>query len=354
MKKFLQRVVLVAVAMATAQVAVAESWRINNDTSKGAHFVDINAAMASEQVKDGDVLYLDPGCVLSNVQNISKAVTVIGTGWLFTGRPYQAAVLEKDLNIVAAAIVSGLQIKGTIYPGHNDIVIERCLIGTDIIHTSTSFTTQNLLIRQCSINGYIRGCGKTSLYSFGWKIYNCIVQNDGSSFGTIHGLYGVEIVNNLLHRDYKAWDVLRDIEDAIVKNNIIINTAAFANGTYKDYIIAAADNLQVYNNVISADSTTWANYSKYPDNVCVGSQTLTDYLVNTGLGGSWAQLCEGSPAIGAGEGGIDCGPYAKGSLYPFVTYGMPKHIPYFTEAVVPAQPTDGKVKVSLKIVNQND
>lgn len=66
------------------------------------------------------------------------------------------------------------------------------------------------------------------------------------------------------------------------------------------------------------------------------------------------QLCEGSPAIGAGEGGIDCGPYAKGSLYPFVTYGMPKHIPYFTEAAVPAQPTDGKVKVSLKIVNQND
>ena len=58
MKKFLQRVVLVAMAMATAQVAVAESWRINNDTSKGAHFASINDAMASEDVKDGDVCIL--------------------------------------------------------------------------------------------------------------------------------------------------------------------------------------------------------------------------------------------------------------------------------------------------------
>lgn len=77
-------------------------------------------------------------------------------------------------------------------------------------------------------------------------------------------------------------------------------------------------------------------------------------MINSGAGGADLKLIEGSPAIGAGEGGIDCGPYAKGSLYPFVTYGMPKHIPYFTEAAVPAQPTDGKVKVSLKIVNQND
>ena len=77
------------------------------------------------------------------------------------------------------------------------------------------------------------------------------------------------------------------------------------------------------------------------------------YVVNSGAGGANLQLCENSPAKGAGEGGIDCGPYAEGSLYPFVTYGLPEHIPYFTEAVIPTHPTDGKVKVTLKIENQN-
>lgn len=352
MKKYLQRVVLVALAVATAQMAVAESWRINNDTSKGAHFVDINEAMASELVQDGDVLYLDPGCVLTTKQTISKAVTVIGTGWNFTGRPYQFAVLENSLDISAAATVSGLRIMGSVYPLHNDIVIERCLINTDIIHTNTSYTTQNLLIRQCMIDGYIRGCGNTSMNSFGWKIYNCCVNHkvENTTWGTIDGLYGVEIVNNILRHSYKYYDLIRRIRDAIVKNNILINE----HSSYKDNIIDGSENVQLYNNVISADSTTWLYYSTYPNNVCVGSNTATDFYVNTGAGGAWAQLCEGSPAIGAGEGGIDCGPYAKGSLYPFVTYGMPKHIPYFTEVNVPAQPTDGKVKVSLKIVNQND
>lgn len=351
MKKFLQRVVLVAVAMATAQVAVAESWRINNDTSKGAHFVDINAAMASELVKDGDVLYLDPGCVLEEYQTISKAVKVIGTGWLFTDRPYQAAVLERTLYITAAATVSGLHVKSYVAPRHNDVVIERCYIQNGI-NLSGSYSAQNVVIRQCMFNGNIYGRGKTNLETFGWKIYNCEVNytENVTGGGAIHSLYGVEIVNNVIRRANRGYDVIRQIEDAIVKNNIIIHHDA----TYKDFIIEAADNLQVYNNVISADSTTWGNYSKYPDNVCVGLNALTDFCVGTGIGGAAYQLCEGSPAIGAGEGGIDCGPYSKGSLYPFVTYGMPKHIPYFTEAVVPAQPTDGKVKVSLKIVNQND
>lgn len=97
--------------------------------------------------------------------------------------------------------------------------------------------------------------------------------------------------------------------------------------------------------------------SSYPNNKAVftGRASWKDVVVcGSEYGGVWQKLCEGSPAIGAGEGGVDCGIYAEGSLYPFVTHGMPKHIPYFTEVAVPAQPTDGKVKVSLKIVNQND
>ena len=60
MKQNLMRKFIVAVmAMAATQVAVAESWRIHHDAKMGAHFASINEAMASENVQDGDMLYLE-------------------------------------------------------------------------------------------------------------------------------------------------------------------------------------------------------------------------------------------------------------------------------------------------------
>lgn len=111
-----------------------------------------------------------------------------------------------------------------------------------------------------------------------------------------------------------------------------------------------SDNNSFYNNVLSADETFTAG----TNNICLNTGDIGQVVVNDGAAGvAWAQLKEGSPAIGAGEGGVDCGPFAEGSLYPFVVCGMPKDIPYFKEVSVPSQPTDGKVRVSLKIVNQN-
>ena len=53
--------------VAKASTVHASSWRVNNDATKKAHFVDINAAMASEEVQAGDTLYLDPGISESEV-----------------------------------------------------------------------------------------------------------------------------------------------------------------------------------------------------------------------------------------------------------------------------------------------
>lgn len=348
MKKFLQRVVLVAMAMATAQVAVAESWRINNDTSKGAHFASINDAMASEDVKDGDVLYLDPGANITGDQTINKAVTVIGTGWEFNDRPYTSAKITGTLTIYSSATITGLNLEA-VNPRANNIIIERCRISGAII--ANKYTAQHLMIRQCYMSSRIDGSGSNSSLTLGWNIYNNIIVADYMGC-IIRNLLNATIANNYIWGKSSGTsathDVIGGLEQSVVKNNILIN------GELHDYITPGPSTNEIYNNCISASAETWSLIAHYPNNTCVGSKVVTDFIVNSGLGGSWVQLCEGSPAIGAGEGGIDCGPYAKGSLYPFVTYGMPKHIPYFTEAAVPAQPTDGKVKVSLKIVNQND
>ena len=354
-QNLMQKIMVAVMAMAATQVAVAESWRIHHDANMGAHFASINEAMASDQVVDGDVLYLDAGCVLSADQTISKVVTVIGTGWNFANRPYLAARLDKKLYITATATVSGLHVVGTVYPQCSDVVIERCLIQGGVSQTNTKIVAQNVMIRQCGIDGTVQGAGQTATQTSGWKVYNSNVYST-SSGGAIYNLFEVELINNLLRLKYyhsntsKTRDVIQAVENAIVKNNIIFNITS--NKTeFRNWIITAASNLQVYNNVLSADST-WGNFGTYPNNVLTGSITQTDFYVNSGNGGEWMRLVENSPAKGAGEGGIDCGPYAEGSLYPFVPYGMPQNVYYPASAAVSARPTNDQVKVKLNIVSQ--
>lgn len=344
MKKYLRRVVLVAVAMATAQVAVAESWRINNDTSKGAHFASINDAMASEEVLDGDVLYLDPGCVLTADQTVSKAVTVIGTGWDFTTRPYPYAQV-KNLKVTAAAKIEGLYITGNLYPVADNVSIERCRIGGHITNTLSGYSNKSYnylqVISSYMPSGYLYGSSSTPYLCA--TISNCIIYDSRA----LQYLTNATITNNVLiswsNNDY----VLYGIKNSVINNNIMMNIKSC------NRMESNCSGNSFMNNCMSADATT--SYAADDANVCTGVYDLSAVFLNDGsAGGNQFRLCEESPAIGAGENGIDCGAYAEGSLYPFVTYGMPKHIPYFTEATVPAQPTDGKVKVSLKIVNQND
>ena len=346
MKNIVQRTMIAVVTMFATQAAMPASWRINYDTTKGAHFTSINDAMASENVLDGDTLYLDPGCVIYlDNQTISKAVTVIGTGWGYTDKPYVPARIDKNLYVTAKATLIGLWVKSTLYLRNTGIELERCRVEGTTYVGSTDYTAQHVEVRQCYM-GRITGVGQYDGRSRSLKIFNSYLYSN-SSEAIIKELKEVEIVNCMIVNNYSSEYVFSYLSNAVIKNSIIAQTKS------KNYIFYSFDNCIMQNNVLSADPASWSYVSKYPNNVFANSTALTTYIVNSGAGGANLQLCENSPAKGAGEGGIDCGPYAEGSLYPFVTYGLPEHIPHFTEAVIPANPTDGKVKVTLKIENQN-
>lgn len=61
---------------------------------------------------------------------------------------------------------------------------------------------------------------------------------------------------------------------------------------------------------------------------------------------------EGSPAIGYGANGYDCGAFA--GQYPYVISGRPRFMPYIYEANIPNTPTEGKLNITLKIKTQNE
>lgn len=334
MKNIVSKLLFTAVfALCSSPTLWAESWRIHNDLSKGAHFASLNEAMDTIAVSDGDTLYLDPGCLLTAEQTITKAVTVIGTGWGFTNKPYAPASLSGKLLIKNAAKVMGVGIANDVTLYSSNVTLEGC--NAHEVGVSGD-NIQNVDIIGCVIWNEIMGNATASH----WNIYNSyIINQDTYGTTTIYNVHQSMIVNCVIvSRVDKKYCI--STNNSTIKNNIIVNTR----GSYVDYIVSGSNNV-IYNNCLSAKNTS----AYAAANVCEGTASLTHFVTGVGDG----TLVEGSPAKGAGEGGIDCGIYAEGSLYPFIRYGLPEHVPHFTEVVIPTQPTDGKVKVTLKIENQN-
>ena len=342
MKRCILRVAAMAMVLSVAQVAVAESWRIHHDAKMGAHFASINEAMASENVQDGDMLYLDAGCVLSDAQTITKAVTVIGTGWEYSHLPYTPARIASQLYINSAAKVVGVHITSTVYINHENIVLERCRItGSLQAQANKGYSNPNLQVIGCYItDGNLNG--NYSSNNKGWKIYNTYIYyyKNGYRCPCIEVLSDATIVNCYLHTGYEDREVLYSVSNSLIKNNIILNTY---NSSSKNKILRGSNN-NISNNVFSADSTS----AYVTGNYCVGSTNKSAAL---GTGGTWLKLGEDSPGKGFGENGIDCGPGA--GLYPFVKNGMPQYVHYPATMVVPTRPIDDKVSVKLQIVNQD-
>lgn len=339
MKRYIViKVAAVVAVLFVATVASAREWYINNKDGVPAHFADINAAMASEEVIEGDTLYIGAGCVISSNQTISKKVTVIGTGWGYSDSPVAPAKINGHLYISGAGTrVLGLYVNGDIQPRANDIVIERCRFSS-VSNWRVNTYLYNVKILSSYLNRIHANVNSTK-YNIGWQVIgNIIVCN--SDDGACYALNNALVENNVIIYKYNDKAFYYGV-DCVIRNNIIINTFA------PDAILYVASGCRFYDNVVSAASG-------YEGNTMLGNSVLTDIFNCTGSveSGEYYSLKEGSPAIGAGEGGIDCGVMV--GAYKFIPYGRPQYIPVIKEAVVPSIPTDGKVKVSFKIENQND
>lgn len=336
MKHFVA-VALVALAATAAQ---AHSWRINNDVTKAPDFTDLNAAMASENVADGDTLYLDAGANLSAEQNVTKQVTIIGVGYDAT-LPYGFSTISGAFNLKKAGIkVEGLNMTAATYIQADYVTIERCKV-YHISAVLTSGICQYATIRQCYVvhtNDYegIIGLGKTDTRSAFWTVENCIIRSGGNWAYNIRNLYSAVIRNNLLLSSgtYQGFN-LRDLGNANIYNNIIVNTGSVS------CCVADIDG-QFINNVVGKDYNSETNR--------VTGSTKTD-VVYTGDYESYT-LVEDSPAKNYGTDGKDCGIF--GGLYPYVKGGLPQGHPYYTKAVISPRAENDKVNVSLKIKMQDE
>ena len=341
-KAALSVIMLLALSATTAS---AKTWRINNDTRKQANFKDINAAMASADVAAGDTLYLDPGCLLSSKQTITKSVTVVGTGY-FLPNGLVGAKINADLYIKAAgAKMNAVTITGIVYIENDNITLERCMINYRI--QMSGGIRYGLTVLQCYIN-----CSSVSSSVEGEfrnaTIKNNIIRNQ-YRYAAIRNVHESEISNNYLVTDRcpsnEIYDVIYNVTNSQIYNNII------KHGSYPDRIFAnsASDyNNSFYNNVVTAAEGTYSNVSNI---VWLGSADMSTVFAE-GTDDAAYHLKEGSPAKGAADDGGDCGPY--GGATPYVEGGKPLYHPFINDVTVSVKPVNGKIKLKLNAKMQNE
>lgn len=357
MKRFLL-LALVSVFLVFNSVDVcARSWRINSSTEAKADFTSLSEALKSLEVFNGDTLYLDSGCYVSGT-SINKSVTIIGTGFNLSGSPIKEAVIGSTLTILTSnikmegCIMNGGVSFGSSSVGIGDVTFERCRIlgrisnyNDDAIRGSVKFLScflgdgidfyhlaNNLVISNCIITGYLMNLNSATITN------NVIVYNG---------------------KDSKTDYALVDIKNSSISNNIIINTNTnylvnsdqtvfyYKNNTIKN--TSPEYNNSIVRNVFSTESKY--AFPNYPDNKFIGA-TLEDVFVMEGGIDAIYELKEGSPALGYGTNGYDCGIFS--GPYPFVLSGRPRLVPYIYEATIPNQSTDGKLNITLKIKSQNE
>ena len=300
--------------------------------------------MSSNDVMPGDTLYLEPGCVLYDGQAIKKSVTVIGPGYNFSGAGSSTAVLYGSTGLDAI----GVKIEGCFMEkvsiNRANCTVERCC-AAEVLHNSAGTSMASVL--SCYITK------RLNLYnSRNCTINNCII------LGYVSNVHSSTISNNIVIGETTNWS-LQHITTSTITNNIIINTKPgyvlnanqepefYKNKTIENYTFNSENTIT--NNVLSTDAEH--AFNDYPNNKFIGA-TPEDIFVMEGIGEEIYRLKEGSPAIGYGTGGYDCGAFS--GAFPYVLSGRPRYIPYIYDAVIPNQPTDGKLNVTLKIKSQNE
>ena len=342
MKRIFFLATVMACVLLTLPVMVyARSWRINNDVSRKASFVDINAACASDDVMDGDFLYLDPGCDITTEQNITKRVTVVGPGYFLADMAYVPAMIRAKLTLSAEGVIlTGLYSTNDFYIKANNVTIERCKVNRIMWQGMGEYAT----IRQCyliCVEGDGAWANSNSAYC---TIENCVIDGKTSNI-SIQKFYSPTVRYNFVSNDYYTWhasvtSVVKDIVSGSITNNIII----MANDGSKNGVFENITNCQVTNNILSCAPGT---YPDYPNNTCIDTHEITGIFICEGNTDRYYEMTQNSlAAIHA------VGPFY--GLHPYVFSGLPYRHPYYTNVTVSPQAQDGKVSVSLKGYIQNE
>jgi hypothetical protein len=319
--------------------------RVNNIPGFNAQYTTISDALAASSA--GDIILLDgspfPYDPSVTILVISKKITITGPGYFLdqnagvqAGRnpAFIQPVIQYNTGS-EGSILQGITNQGSIYVLASNITISHNRLVN--IYIQNVIPCSNLIIHanDFSLNVYTYAC----------------IQGSGSQPNNVYT--GIVVSNNIL----VGWMYVYPIDYGTFVNNHF--TATGPNNHQ-------FGNLDVANSVLynASTSTTFTFLStSVQNNVLCGSgfpaldpalnnksgQDINAVYVNTGSSDAQYILKAGSPAAGAGLGGVDDGPF--GGPNPYTLSGAIEGNPAITNFIVPAnipQNATLNVKVSAK------
>lgn len=347
-----------AIGFFAAMSAPAKTWRVNSNPEAKAAFSSLADALASEDVKSGDELLLEPGQYDGTYDITKQGLTITGPGYALAKNTDWAETRSAIINYVrikaSNTTLQGLEIPTVELRSDaetnaplEDCTIQRCKIST--ITDNSSEKHNHLVVRQ----NYISGTNPGS--SIGMR-ESTIANNIFKGRVTLYGVNNT--VENNIFPSVSTWktgssysNVLNVslLTNSVIRNNILIerNGEAYMGKYLMDF--NTANNNVITNNVFSGSEES-AN-ANYLNNQWVSARMETVFVDDFGFDGYY--LRDDSPAKGAATDGGDCGIF--GGAHPYVISGRPKSMPHISSAIIPSSPDEnGEVVVKLKIEVQND
>lgn len=308
----MKQVCLLLLCVFTFSFTHAKIWRVNNIAGINADYSSAQAA--HDAANAGDTIHLETSSTSYGFVTASKQLVWIGNGYFVDGTKASYLGGIQFNSGSANSILMGIYLTSYVYVTTNNISVTRCYIPTLYFYTNAANLTHDFSMTQCFVaSGGVTYSSSSSNPSTGYTFTNNIITGNFDLPGNFTSMVLIHNYINSISSSTIAF---------IAYNNIFFNVSS--NQQICTYAINVYNNLFMYNNnslYTGSNGNIFVNsFPTSTNNVFVGSLTSSN--------DTWAALKSGSPAIGAGLGGVDIGPLGGSSKYRFS--GIPP-IPYFTQ-----------------------
>jgi hypothetical protein len=283
---------ILTIASANAQAVL----RVNNTSGSAAPYTSLAAAITAAGVND--IILLEGTTISYGDHTIAKKVTIIGPGYFLSENTGLQTTLSEAIlgSLTLNAGASGSRIIGLGFSSGANINISN-VSNIEISNNrfDTSFGGQIGFNPGTGANFLVKGNYMSSLYSNG-SYSGIIVSNNYIARQVVlnPGLVDLTFSNNISNNNNFSTFLNSIVYNNIfIGNPVVFNSTTYTNNVFEQGAIAGADPTNIFNVAISS--------------LFLG---LTGNTTDT----QW-RLMVGSPAIGAGIGGIDCGMYGGATPY---------------------------------------
>ena len=322
------------------QVSFAKIWRCNNNTGVTADFTTIQAA--HDGAGNGDTIHLEPSINGYGNLTMSKKLVIISTGQFINENPgIQFDPKAPYLNTInisnAAANNSILMVR---YSGN--ININSGVAGITLINCASAVSTGNW---QCN-GGVISIDNADNIVIKNCWASNIIFINNSNNIIITNNIIGNAIANDGTSDGIISNNVIHAVAGGACGNNDgSINNCVVGNNIFNTQQNASFSNCNISNNIAPNGNLPTGNSNQV-------NVDMSSVFVNNagGFVDNVYQLKTGSPAIGAGGAGIDCGVFGGGS--PFKLAVTPP-IPSIYKMALPATPSGSSMILTFSTKSNN-